>query len=248
MDDMQTSTTRASTLSLDPRFESIAGNMPMYSMPIRDRLVPFAHGACVYNAEQDRVFVTSNLYPDEPGFQNVFITKCKRDFQGTWEQQLMIGDELPVMASSAVNYRGGMIFAEQGNMSGFPSALVYMSANEFSENCRTLLEGYHGRAFNSISDVVVHSDDSIWFVDNSSGFKRGFRPFPQLPNQVYCWRPRDNHLRVVADGFDMPSGLCFSPDELTLYVSDIGRDLGLNPCFLDENRPATMSVHIQVYL
>ena len=34
--------------------------------------------------------------------------------------------------------------------------------------------------------------------------------------------PATGDIRVVADGFDRPTGLCFSPDEKTLYVTDTG--------------------------
>jgi len=39
---------------------------------------------------------------------------------------------------------------------------------------------------------------------------------------VYHFDPRSGRLSVVADSFDKPNGLAFSPDERTLYVTDSG--------------------------
>jgi len=39
---------------------------------------------------------------------------------------------------------------------------------------------------------------------------------------VYRYDPAAGRLSVVADGFDKPNGLAFSPDERTLYITDSG--------------------------
>ena len=39
---------------------------------------------------------------------------------------------------------------------------------------------------------------------------------------MYRFDPRSGRLSVVADSFDKPNGLAFSPDERTLYVTDSG--------------------------
>jgi gluconolactonase len=41
-------------------------------------------------------------------------------------------------------------------------------------------------------------------------------------DRVYRLDPESGALEVVADGFDKPNGLCFSPDERVLYVADNG--------------------------
>jgi gluconolactonase len=77
-------------------------------------------------------------------------------------------------------------------------------------------------ALNSPNDVVVKSDGTIWFTDPSYGFLQGFRPDPQLGDFVYRFDPASGRVDVVADAFDKPNGLCFSPDESVLYVGDSG--------------------------
>jgi gluconolactonase len=76
--------------------------------------------------------------------------------------------------------------------------------------------------FNSPNDVVVKSDGTIWFTDPSYGWLQGFRPRPQRRDAVHRFDPRTGSLRTVADSFDKPNGICFSPGERTLYVADNG--------------------------
>ena len=76
--------------------------------------------------------------------------------------------------------------------------------------------------FNSPNDAVVKSDGTIWFTDPSYGWLQGFRPRPLLRDAVWRYDPRIGSAITVADSFDKPNGLCFSPDERTLYVADNG--------------------------
>ena len=122
------------------------------------------------------------------------------------------------MANGGINHRPGILFCAQGSLDT-PGGLVYMDANP-PYTTHTLLDNFHGRHFNSLNDVVVHTDGSIWFTDPIYGFEQGFRPEPQLRAQVYRFDPVSGDVRVVADGFGRPNGICFSPDEQTLYVTD----------------------------
>ena len=76
--------------------------------------------------------------------------------------------------------------------------------------------------FNSPNDVVVKRDGTIWFTDPSYGWLQGFRPQPLLRDAVWRYDPRTGSVICVADSFDKPNGICFSPDERTLYVADNG--------------------------
>jgi gluconolactonase len=85
-----------------------------------------------------------------------------------------------------------------------------------------LVDRWHGLRLNSPNDVVVRSDGTIWFTDPSYGYLQGSRPEPQIGDYVYRYDPGSGRLSVVADGFDKPNGLAFSPDEQTLYITDSG--------------------------
>ena len=75
---------------------------------------------------------------------------------------------------------------------------------------------------NSPNDVVVKGDGTVWFTDPSYGYLQGFRPAPRLGDFVYRHDPATGETTAVAEGFDKPNGLAFSPDESVLYVGDSG--------------------------
>ncbi len=90
----------------------------------------------------------------------------------------------------------------------------------------TLADRFEGKRLNSPNDVVVKSDGTIWFTDPHYGIAmdyEGGRAEQEVPCQVYRLDPADGSLRIAIDSFDCPNGLCFSPDERTLYVAETGR-------------------------
>ncbi len=89
-----------------------------------------------------------------------------------------------------------------------------------------LADRYGGKRLNSPNDVVVKSDDSIWFTDPHYGIAmdyEGERAEEEVPCHVYRLDAQTGQLAVVSDAFDCPNGLCFSPDESLLYVAETGR-------------------------
>jgi gluconolactonase len=132
----------------------------------------------------------------------------------------------------------GILFCAQGTKHQ-PSGLIHMLPYPPYE-VKTMLTKYHGRPFNSPNDVVVHKDGSIWFTDPIYGYEQGFRPSPQLPNHVYRFEPDTGDIRVVADGFRRPNGICFSPDQRTCYITDT--DFIHGDGSMDPRRASTMYV------
>jgi gluconolactonase len=86
----------------------------------------------------------------------------------------------------------------------------------------TVVDRYDGKRFNSPNDVVVKSDGTFWFTDPPYGLPAG-QEKEQAGNYVYRFSPVTQRVTVLATNFDMPNGLCFSPDETKLYVADSGR-------------------------
>jgi gluconolactonase len=112
---------------------------------------------------------------------------------------------------------GSLIMCEQGT----PTSDARISRLDLRTGERdTVVDRLRGLRLNSPNDVVATSDGEIWFTDPSYGFLQGFKPEPQLGDHVY--RYADGRLTVVADSFDKPNGLAFSPDESVLYVGDSG--------------------------
>jgi gluconolactonase len=89
-----------------------------------------------------------------------------------------------------------------------------------------IADSYQGRRLNSPNDVVVKSDGSIWFTDPHYGIVHSYEGFQSAPEldgcYVFRFDPADGSLTVVADDFDCPNGLAFSPDESRLYVAETG--------------------------
>jgi gluconolactonase len=84
---------------------------------------------------------------------------------------------------------------------------------------------WQGKRLNSPNDVVVKSDDSIWFTDPAYGIdtdNEGDRAEPEIDG---CHVYRVDHggaVERVIDDMARPNGLAFSPDERFLYVADTG--------------------------
>jgi gluconolactonase len=86
---------------------------------------------------------------------------------------------------------------------------------------KTLVDQFNGKKLNSPNDVVVKSDGTIWFTDPDYGIKPDQKEQPG--NYVYRFDPATQKLAAVAEDFDKPNGLCFSPDETRLYIADSGK-------------------------
>lgn len=88
---------------------------------------------------------------------------------------------------------------------------------------RVLASHYMGKALNSPNDVVVDRQGRIWFTDPTFGRIRpqlGVLREPELSFQGVFRIDPDASIHLVADDFNQPNGLCFSPDESLLYVND----------------------------
>ncbi len=91
------------------------------------------------------------------------------------------------------------------------------------------------KRLNSPNDIVVMSDDSIWFTDPTYGIEsdyEGMKQTSELPAAVFVFTPGsagEGQLRPVAKDFQGPNGLCFSPDESTLYISESGDQFAAEP-------------------
>jgi gluconolactonase len=90
-----------------------------------------------------------------------------------------------------------------------------------------IADSHKGLRLNSPNDVVVKSDGSVWFTDPSYGIISDYEGNKGEVEQEGCFvyrvDPGSGEIRVVADDFVKPNGLCFSPDERVLYIADSGR-------------------------
>jgi gluconolactonase len=115
---------------------------------------------------------------------------------------------------------GALLVCEQGTL-WERAAISRMDRR--TRAVETVVDAWLGLRLNSPNDVVVSRDGAIWFTDPSYGWLQGFRPAPALGDYVLRHDPRSGATTVVAETFDKPNGLAFSPDEDVLYVGDSAR-------------------------
>ena len=84
-----------------------------------------------------------------------------------------------------------------------------------------LADSYQGKRLNSPNDVVVKSDNSIWFTDPLFGINGEWEGFKAKPEQATTNVYRigvDGKLTAMIADLVNPNGLAFSPDEKKFYV------------------------------
>jgi gluconolactonase len=200
----------------DGSFHRIIGPDPKLEILLEVQDYPFAHEAAVFIDSTNELFITSNRLCDSLGKYKVQISKICLDTRPV--RHVEIHPDAIQMGNGGVNYQDGVLFCAQGSLTA-PSGLYKMSISPPYQT-EEIITSFYGRPFNSVNDVVIHQDGSIWFTDPIYGFEQGYRPKPQLPNQVYRFDPKTNSIRAMADGFGRPNGICFSPEEETVYITD----------------------------
>jgi len=109
--------------------------------------------------------------------------------------------------------QGRLVTAEHGRR---------VTRTEYDGCITVLMDRFEGKRLNSPNDIVVKSDDSIWFTDMDAGIVgnwNGEVAESELPQQVYRIDGKTGQATVVTTGMiGRPNGLAFSPDEKKLYV------------------------------
>jgi gluconolactonase len=96
-----------------------------------------------------------------------------------------------------------------------------VTRTEYDGSITVILDRFEGKPLNSPNDVVVKSDNSIWFTDPPFGIAgnyEGYAAAQELPQHVYRVDAGTGRASVVADDLAGPNGLAFSPDERKLYI------------------------------
>jgi gluconolactonase len=130
------------------------------------------------------------------------------------------------------NFENGHTRDKQGRLIGCSHRGRCITRTEWDGSITVLADRYEGKRLNSPNDVVCKSDGTIWFSDPHYGIStdyEGGKQEAELPPYLYRFDPQDGSLRVMADDFAGPNGLCFSPDERLLYVAESGAQFDPNP-------------------
>ena len=108
-----------------------------------------------------------------------------------------------------VDRQNRLIACEHGNRR--------VTRTERDGSVAAVADRFEGGRLNSPNDVIVKSDGTIYFTDPPYAIRPEQREQPY--NGVYRILT-DGTLDLVADDFERPNGLAFSPDESILYIDD----------------------------
>jgi gluconolactonase len=132
---------------------------------------------------------------------------------------------LSVYRQPSMNSNGNTI-DRQGRLITCEHSGRRVTRTELDGSITIIAEKYNGKKLNSPNDVVVASDDSIWFTDPLYGIGGDYEGLKAAPEQekhnVYRVDPKSGDIKVVIDDFVEPNGIAFSPDEKKLYIIDTG--------------------------
>ena len=99
-----------------------------------------------------------------------------------------------------------------------------ITRTEHDGSISVLSASFKGKRFNSLNDIVVKSDGSIWFSDPPYGilfdYEGGIAESEIGACNVYRIDPQSGDFEIAADDFDKPNGPAFSPEEKYLYAAD----------------------------
>lgn len=219
----------------DDSFLEIIGDSPTLSIIARSDTDPIFHEAVVWYPPTDEVFFVQNAGAPAAGtgleksniIQKISLPEAEEVVAGgnaSATVDVVTVDASPAVINSngATNYRGQIVFTGEGQGNETAPALYLMNPRE-PYNTTVLVNNFAGRQFNSLNDVAVNPrNGELYFTDSLYGYLQDFRPPPGLPTQVYRLNTDTGVLSAVADGFDKPNGITFSPDGEFAYVTDTG--------------------------
>lgn len=123
------------------------------------------------------------------------------------------------------NFANGNTRDRQGRLITCEHGGRRVTRTEYDGTISVIAGAFEGTPLNSPNDVVVKSDGSIWFTDppfGLLGYYEGYLTKQELPMNVYRVDGESGELTVVEGEVARPNGLCFSPDESTLYLVEAG--------------------------
>jgi gluconolactonase len=133
--------------------------------------------------------------------------------------------EVSVFRERSNNSNGNTV-DNQGRLVTCEHLTRRVTRTEIDGSISAIAEKCNGRRLNSPNDVVVKSDDSIWFTDPAYGIDtdyEGDRAEPEIEGcHVYRVDAKSGAVATVITDMVRPNGLAFSPDEKYLYVADTG--------------------------
>jgi len=183
-------------------------------------------------ARNAQAFEESERYPDpaivtlDPSFAKYRLNNAGVERVATGmrycEGPVWFGDQRCVLWSDIPNDRIMRWDEETGAVSVFRKPANY--PNGLTRDRQGRLDRWDGKPLNSPNDIVVKSDDSIWFSDPVFGITSNYLgnvAKQELPTNLYRI-DKSGRATVAAADINRPNGLAFSPDESKLYILESG--------------------------
>lgn len=135
------------------------------------------------------------------------------------------GDQVSVFRERSNNSNGNTV-DYQGRLVTCEHLARRVTRTEHDGKITVIADTWKGKRFNSPNDVVVKSDNSIWFTDPAYGIDTDYEGDKSAPEiggcHVYRVDQKSGNVDRVVSDMVRPNGLAFSPDEKYLYVVDTG--------------------------
>lgn len=122
-------------------------------------------------------------------------------------------------------YAGGNTFDAYGNIISCQGGARQIARIKPDKSFEVITNNYQGKKFNSPNDVVVKSDETIWFTDPDYGLLAAYgekaNEYKELnAHHIFKYNPKTNETVSVNATLSKPNGLVFSKDETKLYVGN----------------------------
>ncbi|MDI1255498.1 MAG: SMP-30/gluconolactonase/LRE family protein [Flavobacterium sp.] len=117
-----------------------------------------------------------------------------------------------------LNKDGDLVLTEQGDR-----RISKMPLNGGGK--LTIADHWQGKRFNSPNDICQHSSGAYYFTDPPYGLNKQENDSLRETKEFGVYRVgTDGKVTQIISSLTHPNGICFSPDEKTLYVSQTDAD------------------------
>lgn len=182
--------------------------------------------ACVNPNARVYKLAEGYAWAEGPAWSPAWKSVIWSDIPNNRQLRLDTADNTTSVFRTDVGNTNGNTVDRQGRLLSCEHGGRRVSRIEFDGSVTTLVDSYQGKRLNSPNDVVVKSDNTIWFTDPSYGIDSDYEGNKQPADldgcYVYRYDEVTGDLTAVITDMVRPNGLAFSPDESILYVADTG--------------------------
>ncbi|KXX78351.1 Gluconolactonase [Madurella mycetomatis] len=220
----------------DEKFLDIIGPNPTLTLINHTERDPLFHEAPVWYPPTDEMFFCQNAGARDAGTglaKSAMLLKIglsaitpaitsQRNASGSVKVEVVESNPMVMNPNGGTNYKDQLLFLGEGQGESIAPAMYLMNPAP-PYNTTVILDNFFGRQFNSLNDVSINPrNGDVYFTDPTYGYVQDFRPPPGMPKQVWRFNEVTGAVTLVADGFNMPNGIAFSPSGSHIYIADTG--------------------------